>query len=386
MISCRKNPNSKNRNSILNLKESNMKILVSSLSRNFGGVESLFLNIVNNIKQSDYQMDFVCTDQKAAREEDFEAAGARVIHIARPSKKIREYTTRFREVFNTGHYDIYHVNLTRYRFPLDVLIAKIAGKKVILHCHSTQIYSNNSRRTKVIREVQQFLFRPVMLGCSSLNIACSETAGEYLFGKAAYRVLYNGIDTSLFSFDQSARDSIRKKLGIENRIVIGHIGRFSPEKNHRFLLQLTEELIKTNSSYVLLCVGNGELFDRIKAYVENKGIQDHVILLGERKDIPELLSAMDIFAFPSLHEALPVTLIEAQANGLPCIISDCVTPEIDVLHLNRLSVSEGIEKWVESIRKTPLYRFDMNKHQKRLEEFDIHKMTCDLVEIYKGLL
>ncbi|MBE6109020.1 MAG: glycosyltransferase family 1 protein [Erysipelotrichaceae bacterium] len=362
-----------------------MKVLVGSLSRNFGGVESLFLNLVRYKKPDDFQMDFVCTDSAAAREDDFLACGSKVIHIPRPSKKIKKFRTAFQNVLSSGEYSIYHVNLTRFRFPLDVMIAKASGVKVILHCHSTQIYASGKKTTQLIRNIEQVLFRPVMMKCSDLNLACSRNAGEYLFGKQDFTVLPNGIDTAAFAFNREARDRIRDEFNLHGKKVIGHIGRFSPEKNHKFLIQLIDELVKKDSSYVMLCIGDGGLFQEIQSETALRNLQKHVILTGVRSDIPDLLSAMDLFVFPSLHEALPVTLIEAQANGLPCIISDYVTDEIDIIDLRRMSLKEGAAKWAEAVRAASLNRFEMRLYRERLMEFDIHRMTEKLADYYRNV-
>ncbi len=361
-----------------------MKVLVSSLTSAFGGVESLFLSIVKNNDDPDMQFDFVCTDGTAAREEDFTAAGSRVIHIERPSRQLKSYKENFKKLFEEGKYDIYHVNLTRYRFPLDVLIAKQCGVKVILHCHSTQIYDVGSLKYRIIRNIQQVVFRPLMLGASRLNLACSDNAGQYLFKKHPYQILHNGIDLEKFRFSQETRDRIRKELALEGKKVIGHIGRFSLEKNHRYLLGVLEQLVKEDPDYVLLSAGDGDLFEEMKALAEEKGLQEHVRLLGQRKDIQDLLSAMDVFVFPSIHEALPITLIEAQANGLPCVVSDYITKEIDVLDtITRLPLSEEKTAWVKAVQKAVSQRTAVDLEQ--FEEFDITKLLGRLKKLYQSM-
>lgn len=364
-----------------------MRILVGSLSRHFGGVESVFRSIVQANDNDDLIFDFICTDSSAANEKDFVAAGSKVHHIPRPSRNIKGFIKSFKDLFNEGRYDIYHVNLTRFRFPLDVIIAKSCGVKVILHCHSTRIYNNADKKTLIIRNVEQILFRPVMLNCSNKNIACSKNAGEYLYGRKPFEILHNGIHLDNYLFSKEGRKEIREEFGIQNCKVVGHIGRFSVEKNHRFFLAVARELIKRDNNYRFICVGDGELRDSIIQEAEKAGVLNYFVFPGQREDIGDILSSMDIFLFPSIHEALPITLIEAQANGLPCVISDCVTDEIDVGDfITRVSLQENPKNWAEIVDNNAARNVDDNISMRNFSDFDITNMINILYNKYKRLL
>lgn len=363
-----------------------MKVLVSSLSRHFGGVESLFCSIVQTFQSEMQQMDFICTDSSAADEEAFLSAGAYVFHIPSPSSSLKKYVGRFNQIFRDGNYAIYHVNLTRFRFPLDVMIAKKHGVKVILHCHSTRIYDNGSRKTRIVRKIEQVLFRPVMLACSDRNIACSQNAGNYLFGKHRFEVLHNGIDLERFQFSEEGRNRIRKEFGLSDSKVVGHVGRFSIEKNHVFFLKIAKELLTIDNNYAFICTGEGELLEETKRLASEWGLIEKVVFTGRRSDIEDLLSAMDVFLFPSLHEALPMTLIEAQANGLDCVVSDCITKEIDVDgRITRLALSDSTEKWAKTVEKAVTRKRNELFRPSLFEGFDIKEMTGKLTAIYNSL-
>lgn len=363
-----------------------MKVLVSSLSRDFGGVESLFLSLAQYAKDNDIQMDFVCTDSSAAREEEFASYGSRVHHVERPSRNLRRFSDSFKKLFESEKYDIYHVNLTRYRFPLDILLAKKYGAKVILHCHATQIYDVGSLKYRMIRKTEQMIFRPLTLSCSNLNLACSDNAGRYLFPKGKYQVLHNGIDLGKFRYSEEDRNRIRSELGLEGKKIIGHIGRFSHEKNHSYLLSVLKEMLKKDSEYRLLCVGSGDLFRQKTEEAEEMGIADEVVFTGQRRDTYALLSAMDIFVFPSIHEALPITLIEAQANGLPCVVSDCVTKEIDVIdRIVRLSLTEDPAIWADRAGELTGKR-EILMNISKFHDFDIASMAKRLRDIYANVI
>ena len=357
-----------------------------SLSRDFGGVESLFLNICKHCDREKIQYDFLCTDTSAAREEEFLATGAKVYHLPGIRHHLREYAAKLRQLIREGKYDVLHVNMTRYMFPLDILIAKRCGLKVVLHCHSTQIYYTGKKKTDILRKIEQVIFRPVALSHADALIACSRNAGEYLFRKKPYQVILNGIDIRRCRYSAEDRARLREELGIgENETVIGHIGRFSHEKNHEFLLALFRECLKTNPDLRLLAIGSGDHFERIRQLAETMQIADRVVFTGVRSDVAQLLSAMDLFVFPSIHEALPVTLIEAQANGLKCIVSDCVTKEVDESGgLEYHSLQEGAEKWASAVSRI------LNAGEGRTEPlspehsaFDIQKMIAALYQVYQ---
>lgn len=362
-----------------------MKVLVSSLSRDFGGVESLFLNLAQSSLPDDLVFDFVCTDSSAAREQEFISCGSRVIHISRPSRNLGKYFKEFQTLFKSHQYDIYHVNLTRFRFPLDIIIAKMAGIKVILHCHATQIYDVGSNKTRIIRKAEQKLFKPIFALCSDQNLACSVNAGKYLFGQKPYQVIHNGIHLEKFSFNDNSRHRIREEMGLEGKKIIGHVGRFSLEKNHAFMLRIMRQLIDCDDNYRLLLVGDGDLFGDIQKEVRENALDQYVIFTGQRRDIADLLSAMDVFLFPSIHEALPITLLEAQMNGLPCVVSENITEELDVNeNIFRISLDEDPIKWVKEI----IYAFgdrlacsEINK----FKDFEITTMKLELQKIYNSV-
>lgn len=148
-----------------------------------------------------------------------------------------------------------------------------------------------------------------------------------MFGGATYQIINNAIDTTAYTYDTNKRVELRRQLGLADELVIGHVGRFNPQKNHPFLMDIFAALLKKESNAVLLLVGGGEGMSKMQEKVQELGIAEHVRFLGVRSDVADLMQAMDVFVLPSLYEGLPVTMVEAQAAGLPCIISDKVPPE-----------------------------------------------------------
>ena len=174
-----------------------------------------------------------------------------------------------------------------------------------------------------------------------------------MFGHgSSFRIINNAIKTSDFIYDQGVREEKRAEFNIGNSFVIGHVGRFAQPKNHTFLLEIFRHIYRNNSNAKLLLVGDGPLRLGVESLAEKYGIEDHVIFAGVRSDIPELLSAMDLFVFPSLYEGLPVTLIEAQANGLSIIASDSISDEVKITDLIEfISLDDGPRYWAERVLK-----------------------------------
>ena len=204
-----------------------------------------------------------------------------------------------------------------------------------------------------------------------------------MFGKHKFQIMNNAIDAKKFIYNDEVRKQKRVELGVEDKFVIGHVGRFNLQKNHEFLVKRFADFAKTNEDAILVLIGNGELQEKIKEMAKEYGIETKVKFLGLREDIPQLLQAMDLFLFPSLFEGLPVTLVEAQAAGLPCVISDMITDEIMITdQISKVSLSGNTSLWNQEIAK---YRY--SKRKNTIEDiiehgFDIEKNARWLEEFY----
>lgn len=196
-------------------------------------------------------------------------------------------------------------------------------------------------------------------------------------------IMPNAIDIENFRFSIAKRNKIRSELNIEGKLVIGCVARFSPEKNHEFLLEIFKEIIHTKSESVLMLIGRGELEDSIKRKATELGIKNSILFLGVRNDVPDLLNAMDVFILPSLHEGLPVTLVEAQANGLPTWVADVVTNEVKIAsNIHYMSLGDGAKTWSRSILSEKLNR---NFIGCEFERYDIKKAADRMFGVYQRL-
>lgn len=315
-----------------------------------GGVESVVMNYYRHIDRTKIQFDFLCDeDSTNIPYEEIEQLGGRVILIP-PYQKVFKYQKELIRIFKENNYKIVHSHInTLSVFPLRA--AKKAGVKVrIAHSHST----TNKKEWK--KNLLKQILRPFSKVYATDYMCCSELAGRWLFGDKAYDsgkvyLLNNAIDLDKFKYNESLRKEKRKELGIsDDTLVIGHIGRFVAQKNHDYLIDIFNEVLKKNNNSILLLVGQGPLMEEIKNKVKELKLNDSVRFLGQRNDVNELYQAFDVFCLPSLYEGLPVVGVEAQASGLLCILSNAMTKETKVLDITKfISLNNTPKDWADSI-------------------------------------
>lgn len=315
-----------------------------------GGVESVVMNYYRHIDRTKIQFDFLCDeDSTNIPYEEIEQLGGRVILIP-PYQKVFKYQKELIRIFKENNYKIVHSHInTLSVFPLRA--AKKAGVKVrIAHSHST----TNKKEWK--KNLLKQVLRPFSKVYATDYMCCSELAGRWLFGDKAYDsgkvyLLNNAIDLDKFKYNEALRKEKRKELGIsDDTLVIGHIGRFVAQKNHDYLIDIFNEVLKKNNNSILLLVGQGPLMEEIKNKVKELKLNDSVRFLGQRNDVNELYQAFDVFCLPSLYEGLPVVGVEAQASGLLCILSNAMTKETKVLDITKfMSLNNTPREWADSI-------------------------------------
>jgi len=215
------------------------------------------------------------------------------------------------------------------------------------------------------------------------RFACGNAAGKWLFGNKKFTVLNNAINVDRFLYNKEIQLQIKKELHLENDLVFGHVGRFNKVKNHIFLVEIFEKLRVKITNARLVLVGDGDLKEEIQLAVMNKGLQNEVVFLGERNDVPNLLQAFDFFLMPSLSEGLPVSLIEAQANGLKIFGSDQISREADITNnISFLPISEGIDIWVNEILENLNYQKQNTKDLIIAANYDIESNTKKMESFY----
>ena len=312
-----------------------LRVLVLDTVMDRGGAETMMMNYLRHFDRSKVIYDFLVNrDYRAAYEDEIEALGGRIYRMC---PMYPQYFGRYKREFRNfleqhTEYRIIHSNLEeRSYFPLRIAAEKGIPVR-IAHAHNRPVGFN-------LKSIFREYFRMRLPKYVTHMFACGTEAGDWLYGeKNRDRVIQqrNAIDTSAYRYDASIATQVREEFGVTDSgtFVLGHVGRFFPQKNHTFLIDIFAEVHKRHPNSVLWLVGGGELNDalknQIKAKVDDFGLSDAVEFLGVRGDVNRLLQGMDSFILPSLYEGLPVTMIEAQASGLPCTISDRVPEQCDV--------------------------------------------------------
>ena len=322
------------------------------------------MNYYRNIDKDKIQFHFLCDeDSTNIPYEEIEKMGGKVIIIP-PYQRLFEYQKELYRIFKENNYKIVHSHISTLSvFPLR--IAKKAGVPIrIAHSHST----SNKKEWK--RNLIKNILRPFSKLYANQFFACSELSGRWLFGEKTFKngkikIINNAIDLEKFKFNKEKRNEIRKKLKIdENIILVGHIGRFVTQKNHEFLIDVFNEIHRRKQNSKLILIGQGNLKENIIEKIKYLGLQDYVIFTGQTTNVSDYYNAMDIFVLPSLYEGLPVVGIEAQANGLLCEFSTDMTKETKVLNTTKfISLKETPENWANTI-------LEDYKNFKRLDSFD----------------
>ena len=220
-------------------------------------------------------------------------------------------------------------------------------------------------------------------------MACSTESGRWLYGKIAckkpnYRFVSNSIEVDQYAYSETVAAEYREKLGLKEKFVLGHVGRFHEAKNHMFLLGVFAGVCKRRSDAMLLLVGDGDLREKIEEKIEKMGLENRVVMTGSRSDVPKLMQAMDVFVFPSLWEGLPVTVVEAQAAGLPCLISDRITNDVNLSELVKCLPIDNLTLWIDAILSMDAVRHDVREKIKSAG-FDVRDNAGMLKNFYVNL-
>ena len=326
-----------------------MKRLLCILSSlDAGGAETFMMKIFRSLPD-DCKIDFIVSAKSGFYEKEVLELGGRIFRVPLRTKQPIKTFKAIYDVVKDNRYT--HV-LKLCDTPIgvyDLLAAKMGGAKVVC-VRSCNAGSSNSKLGTLVND----FLRPFLNIMTDVKIAPSRLAAEFTFGKAEVeagkvKFIHNGVDLNVYKFDKDNREKIRREFIIaDEQLVIGHIGRFNQQKNHKFLIEVFAEVLKQKPDALLMLVGDGEKKNEIKEQIKALGIEESVIFTGIRSDVPELLSAMDVFVLPSFYEGMPNTVIEAQATGLPCVIADTITEEAEVTEcVNFMSLSDSAESWAD---------------------------------------
>ena len=279
------------------------------------GLETMLMNYYRNMDKNEIQFDFLThRPDRSDYDDEIESLGGKVYYAPRLYPQNYPAYFKWMKQFFEEHpeYQIVHSHIDSMSY-LPLLAAKKSGIPVrIAHSHNTSIDRDFKYPLK-----QYFRFR--ITSAANTYLACGQDAGEFLFGNKEFTVIPNAVEAEKFYFDENIRIRKREELGLTNEFVVGHIGRISYQKNHKFLIKIFSEVVKRDSKAVLLLIGVGEKEAKVREQIRSLGIEKKVRFLGSRSDVSELYQAMDVFVLPSLFEGIPVVGVEAQFADLSLI-------------------------------------------------------------------
>ncbi len=318
---------------------------------NTGGAETFLMKIYRSLPLDKYQMDFcVTTDKKGFYDDEIIKMGGKIIHIPKKTKNPFSSFYNIVKVVKEGNYKNV-IRISQHSLSaIDLLAARLGGANNLIFRSS----NSNSCGNK-FNSIMHIIFKPIASIIPNKKVAPSDVAAMHMFGKKNFEkgkitLLNNGLPLDNFKFNNDIRNQMREELKLQNEFVIGHVGRFSEQKNHRFLIEIFVAYLEKNANAKLILIGEGPLRNEIEDFVERKKITDKVLFLGVREDVKKLYQCMDCFVFPSLYEGMPNTVIEAQTSGLNCIISDKITSDVKLNSKVHFCSLDSIDKWCELIQ------------------------------------
>lgn len=353
--------------------------------RPVGGVGTVMLNYQEHMDAGKVQMDYLIFGEEQERfDKKVKALGSQVFVYPALSGRQMGRTKQYLEEFFSKHakeYDIVHLHAPTIAFLAFPIAEKYGIRHRIVHSHAT-LYAENK-----IKAVRNRILWALAKGKSTDCIACSYAAGAFLFKKQAFTVLKNAIVCEDYFYDQTLRQKVREREGVTEKLVIGNVGRFSQQKNQTFLVEIFAEIKKRYKDSELWLLGDGVLHGEIEDKIKTLGLTEQVRLFGMVSNPKEFYQAMDVMVMPSLFEGLPMAGVEAQASGLPCVFSDAITKEVDIVGCLYLSLQTAPALWAETAIEAAKRKarrsyqkeldemgFNIKREAKRLEDFYLSKL------------
>lgn len=342
-----------------------------------GGLETMIMNYYRHMDRSKVQFDFLThRDEKWDYDDEIESLGGRIYHLPRLNPFSPKYLKSLDDFFRSHkEYDIVHC----HQDCLSGIVLKYAKKNGVPF---TIAHSHSSNQNKNFKYLIKLAAKRNITKYADYLFACGKEAGKWMFNTDDFTILNNAIDTESYIYDKEKSLNMRKKLGIENKFVVGHVGRFRREKNHSFIIDIFKKVSEIRDDALLMLVGDGELMEDMKNKVSSLGLDDKVMFLGSRSDVSDLMQAMDVFIFPSLYEGFPLTMIEAQSSGLNCIISDKIPQECIISkNVKIVGLDKSCTDWanevinVDNSKRNQCKEIDNNK-------YDIKSNTLWLEDFY----
>lgn len=352
-------------------------LMVVANLRISNGVASYAMNYFRHIDHDKIHMDFVALEHRESPYvNEILSHGSQVFFLP-PIKQIGKHWQTCEEILKKGKYDIIHDNSLILTFPLMMCAKREKMVVRILHSHNSKLAETR------FKEVRNRLLLPFLKMQANVFFACSELAGKCAFGKREFVLVPNAIDMNRYKPNGAVRLRVRKDMSVEQKFVVGSVGRLCPQKNPFFAVDVFEQLHRSLPNTEYWWIGTGIMDEKVKLYAEKRGILCNIRFLGNRTDVDELYQAMDVFFMPSLFEGLPVTAVEAQAIGIPCVLSDTITDELVYTDLVQyVSQEKEAKEWAKIIKSTLTDNRRISGNENR-EKFDIRCCALKLMDEYE---
>lgn len=366
---------------MINRESRRLRVLQVGMTRNLGGIETYLIEQFRHLDKSKIDYDFVniTGEYSICYEDEILASGSKIFKVvSRHKNPLLHYWQCFNILLqNKGVYDVIVLNTNSLEYVFPLVLGKIFGIPVrVIHSHN----SGFENKQGLARRLLVGMNKKLLAWSANLRFACSQFAGQWMFKDNPYHVIYNAIDIHKYDADLAVRDEMRQALNLDTALTLLHVGRFSYQKNHSFLLDIFKEVHSIQPDSVLLLVGDtteeSEFLTEVKRKIKAYGLENVVRLLGRRDDVNKIMQAADVLVMPSFFEGLTVVGIEAQASDLPLLLSDTVTKELGLLPSTQfISLEAGPTAWAEAIVNSKQHNRQSRYEELKAAGYDIGNET-----------
>lgn len=366
---------------MINRESRRLRVLQVGMTRNLGGIETYLIEQFRHLDKSKIDYDFVniTGEYSICYEDEILASGSKIFKVvSRHKNPLLHYWQWFNILLqNKGVYDVIVLNTNSLEYVFPLVLGKIFGIPVrVIHSHN----SGFENKQGLARRLLVGMNKKLLAWSANLRFACSQFAGQWMFKDNPYHVIYNAIDIHKYDADLIVREETRNALGLRTELTLLHVGRFSYQKNHSFLLDIFKEVHRIQPDSVLLLVGDtteeSEFLTEVKRKIKAYGLENVVRLLGRRDDVNKIMQAADVLVMPSFFEGLTVVGIEAQASDLPLLLSDTVTKELGLLPSTQfISLKAGPTAWAEAIVNSKQHNRQSRYEELKVAGYDIGNET-----------
>lgn len=366
---------------MINRESRRLRVLQVGMTRNLGGIETYLIEQFRHLDKSKIDYDFVniTGEYSICYEDEILASGSKIFKVvSRHKNPLLHYWQWFNILLqNKGVYDVIVLNTNSLEYVFPLVLGKVFGIPVrVIHSHN----SGFENKQGLARRLLVGMNKKLLAWSANLRFACSQFAGQWMFKDNPYHVIYNAIDIHKYDADLIVREETRNALGLHTELTLLHVGRFSYQKNHSFLLDIFKEVHRIQPDSVLLLVGDtteeSEFLTEVKRKIKAYGLENVVRLLGRRDDVNKIMQAADVLVMPSFFEGLTVVGIEAQASDLPLLLSDTVTKELGLLPSTQfISLEAGLTAWAEAIVNSKQHNRQSRYEELKAARYDIGNET-----------